>query len=654
MFNKLLSNLPFNPSLIDQVSFYAKRLHKEAGVRRAGFALIALAMVVQLFAVLSPAQASLSCDPSNNDIIQCGFKTKAEAVSYCQQNTRGFGTILLYHGLTCDKLATAEDTSINTRAMGNRLMSVGRKPFNKPGEYAQQIPGIGTPNDYVYWRPLSSWGSFTTRVLKTSTNDGQTVMVMFECGNLVRLNDFQLKQPTPDSDLKVAKSNSPTGEVRSGDIIDYTLAYSNKGGDAAFFSVNDILPDNVTLVSTSQGSWAMEQNGKNLKWHNNAPPFYVFGNTDAFGTPGFVFVKVRVNDRVPGGTTLCNRAYVQDVPKGGSSARNSSEVQVCNTVVVTCPGGQILGNDGLTCEEVPVPDAVCTSLIALPVNGDKTHKKFKFASKATTVNGATIKSYSYDFGDGSKKINTSTSLEDSVDHEFSQVKTYDVKVTVQSSVADKPTLTCQTKAVVQPEDKSPTTSVKKAAANITKKIADANNTTAAPGDVIEYTLTTTNISDVDYNGAVLQPEDLGDVLEYATLDMNTLQGGVFDQETKTLSWNGKVDIKGGESIKKVFRVTVKNPIPSTPSPDTTNKSRGDLVMHNCYGRESCIDIKLPGTPVKTIEQTTTTLPNTGPGTSLLIGFFTVTIVGYFFARSRLLATELDLVKSEYTTANGGY
>ena len=34
MFKKLLSNLPYNPSLIGQVSFYAKRLHAEEKIRR--------------------------------------------------------------------------------------------------------------------------------------------------------------------------------------------------------------------------------------------------------------------------------------------------------------------------------------------------------------------------------------------------------------------------------------------------------------------------------------------------------------------------------------------------------------------------------------------------------------------------------------------
>lgn len=651
MFNKLLRNLPFNPSLIDQVSFYGKRLSKEAGIRRAGFLLIAMTMALQVFATMAPAQASLACDPSNNDILQCGFKTKTEAIDKCNAATgqgREFRIILLYHGITCEKLSTATEKTISTRDYNNRLRSVGRKAFNKPGEYSQNIPGVGN----VYWRPLSSWGSFSTKVLQTQTNDGQLVMVMFECGNLIRLDDFVLKQPAPDSELSVAKSNSPTGNVKSGDTIKYTLAFSNKGGDAAFFSVHDILPKDVTFVSANAGNWAIDNKAPHLSWNNNIPPYYVFGNTTAFGTPGFITVTVRVNDRVPTGTTICNTAYVQDVPKGTSTIRKSSEVQACNTIVVTCPDGQFLSDNGYTCEQAIIPDAVCTSLTPEEKLDDKSHKSYKFTTLASTVNGAKIESYTYNFGDGSSKVEKTADIKNVVEHTYSTAKTYDVTVVVKTSVDNKPSLTCRAKAVVRPEDKNPVLSISKKARNITQNIGDANGTTARAGDVIEYSLLTKNISDVDDKNATLQPEDLSDVLEYANLDMNTLEGGTFDAEHKVLAWNGDIEIKAGQTVTKTFRVTVKDPIPSTPSPDTTNRSAGDLTMHNQYGNTS-VDIKLPTTPVKTAEQINTALPKTGPGSSLLIGFVTMTIVGYFFARSRLLAKELILVKETFAETGGG-
>lgn len=644
MFNKLISNLPFNPSLIDQVTFYTKRLSKEAGIRRLGFAFIVLTMVVQTFAVLKPAEAGVACDPSNNDIVQCGFGSKAEAVSLCQNNKQNFGTILLYHGITCEKLKTADEQMVSSTAKGNQLISVGRKPFHKRGEYSVNIPGVGN----LYWRPLSSWGNFSSKMLVTHTDDGQLVMVMFECGNLVTLKDFKLQQPQPDSDLKIVKTNNPTGDVKAGDEIEYTLAYTNKGGPAAFFSVNDILPSQVSFVSSRQGNWALENKEPNLKWHNNTPPFYAFGNTDAFGTPGFIFVKVKVNSGVPSGTTICNRAYLQDVPKGGTTPRNSSETQVCNTVVVECPYGQILKDDRVTCEEVKVPDAVCVSLTAQPESNDKTNKKFIFTAKASVVNDAKIKSYTFDFDDGPTVTKDSDNLDYNIHHEFDVPKTYHATVKVSSTVDDKPALTCEVKVVVNPKDEEPALSIKKAAANLTRHQDDANNKTAHAGDIIEYTLTTTNITNVDYKDATLYTEDLNDVLEYATLDLNSLDGATFDAKTNSLAWNEKITIKAKDSVVKKFKVTVKDPIPSTPRPKTRgNRSSGDLVMENWYG--NTITIKLPKTPIKTAETINSDLPHTGPGESLMIGFLVMTFVGYFFARNRLMVKELTIVKNEYTS-----
>ena len=74
MFKKLLANLPFNPGLAEQLSFYTKRLNQETAVRRLGFAMVGLAFLVQLFAVMYPAQNSLASSP--NDVLD-GITNKA-------------------------------------------------------------------------------------------------------------------------------------------------------------------------------------------------------------------------------------------------------------------------------------------------------------------------------------------------------------------------------------------------------------------------------------------------------------------------------------------------------------------------------------------------------------------------------------------------
>lgn len=58
-FKRLLGNLPFNPSLIGKVAFYAKHLKREAAIRRLGFIFIALAVFIQTVAILNPPKASV-------------------------------------------------------------------------------------------------------------------------------------------------------------------------------------------------------------------------------------------------------------------------------------------------------------------------------------------------------------------------------------------------------------------------------------------------------------------------------------------------------------------------------------------------------------------------------------------------------------------
>jgi uncharacterized repeat protein (TIGR01451 family) len=181
-------------------------------------------------------------------------------------------------------------------------------------------------------------------------------------------------------------------------------------------------------------------------------------------------------------------------------------------------------------------------------------------------------------------------------------------------------------------------SIHKAASNITAKIADANDTTANPGDVITYTLSAQNTGKADVKGFVFQ-EDLNDVLDYA--DITDLHGGTMNTN-KSVSWPAQT-IKAGKTASHQITIKVKDPVPQTPAaPGDPNHF--DLVMTNVYG--DTINIKLPGSPAKTIEGAAATLPNTGPGTSLMVAAAIVIIGGYFYGRARLLADESSLAVQE--------
>lgn len=179
----------------------------------------------------------------------------------------------------------------------------------------------------------------------------------------------------------------------------------------------------------------------------------------------------------------------------------------------------------------------------------------------------------------------------------------------------------------------------KTATNQTQQIADANDTMAKAGDVILYTLYAKNTGKGTVKAFVMQ-ENLNDVLDYA--DVTDWHGGTFDKANGIVSWPAK-DIAAGATLSNQITVKVKNPIPQTPA-STSDPAHFDLVMTNVYG--NAINIKLPGGTIKVIEAQTTSLPNTGPGTSLAIAAAIVVFAGYFYGRSRLLAKESILAIQE--------
>jgi uncharacterized repeat protein (TIGR01451 family) len=181
MFALLLSNLPFSPSLIVQVSFYAKRLKQEAAIRRLGFIMIGLGMLVQMFAVLYPAEPTLAA--SNNDILRGGFSSKQAAVDKCKLNEAGFATILRHFGVSCEALAASSKRNIRSTDYDKQLYSLGRVPYGKPGEISINIAKAGT----FYMRPLWVWdraGHTNYSALSGTRADGTPFMILYNCGDI--------------------------------------------------------------------------------------------------------------------------------------------------------------------------------------------------------------------------------------------------------------------------------------------------------------------------------------------------------------------------------------------------------------------------------------------------------------------------------------
>jgi len=174
------------------------------------------------------------------------------------------------------------------------------------------------------------------------------------------------------------------------------------------------------------------------------------------------------------------------------------------------------------------------------------------------------------------------------------------------------------------------------ATNITQN-SDATTVVANAGDIIRYTLTTKNVSSssIDYQVS----DQLDDVLEYAdVIDTGggTLNGG-------TITWP-VTSISAGATLTETFMIRVKNPIPSTPI-GVTDIYSFDLRMDNIYGNDVHITVHTP--LAKTIEKTSNSLPDTGPGIVTLIVLLVAGFVLFFYFRNRQLMLEVKHLRNDY-------
>jgi len=194
MFEKLLSLVPYNPSLTHQLAFYSRRMREEASIRRIGLVFLVLTFFVQFFAVLSPPQATLAS--GDNDMITGGISSAADAERICLSGAKGYSKIVHYFGLTCKAIGSAPDTCLHNGA--RNYYSMGWKPVGAiyNGKVTNDTPyaisGVGT----LWARKMDIWNQPHDptcgagggwHVLRLHNSDGREFYVMFDCGNLVSI-----------------------------------------------------------------------------------------------------------------------------------------------------------------------------------------------------------------------------------------------------------------------------------------------------------------------------------------------------------------------------------------------------------------------------------------------------------------------------------
>jgi hypothetical protein len=650
MFRKLVSNLPFNPSLLGTVAFYAKRMRQEESLRRLGFAFVALAMFIQVFAVVAPPEKSLAY---SNDYIINGLRTRDDILRAWDGQTSDQNVAAIYSrfGLTREDIAalplypnaTLRSDSADYWTIGRTSLSAVSKAGQIQQVYKDSEVPVIAGDSTVYLRQLRAWdivNPYNSYKAFQGTKNGQPFWILVDCGNFTKVGMLNLTEPALE--LRKTIDGGPR-TLKPGDNFAFRFEYRNSVPDSQPVQ-NAVLNDEFDLdkfeIIRTSPAIQLVGNGRQI-----ALPLGSVSYTPHFNTA--LIVSVRLKTNLPNGTKACNAAKLSadnaaDAWSGGST--------LCITVITPCPLDSGITSTDPAC----INPVLACNLSNSAVN--RTTKEFTLKTSLSSSNPAYTKvlGYVYDFGDGSSVITKpSNAYEDAITHTYKDGKytaTVVVNYRVGSTAGAQTDGSVACSASIESEPDKPLTS-SKSVRNVTQNL-DATQTpssTAKAGDTVEYTLITRNSYDYDRTN-INVADYIGDILDYATLDKAylTQQGGTYNQESKTLAWSDQ-SIKANSELSNKFRVQLKNPLPSTnqPSPMTT---AFDCIISNKFGNQ--LDIKVDCPLPKSAEYITQTLPKTGPGTSLLIGFVATSIIAYFFMRSRLLAEELELIRTDFAQTGG--
>lgn len=185
--------------------------------------------------------------------------------------------------------------------------------------------------------------------------------------------------------------------------------------------------------------------------------------------------------------------------------------------------------------------------------------------------------------------------------------------------------------------------VSKTAKNISQGNVDATTTVAKEKERVTFTLTAKNTGGTAKD--FVFEDNIGDALEYSKLVDNG--GGTYNEQTRILSWPS-VSLKPGEEQVRAFTVQILDEIPATPQ-GISDRSSYDCKIENAFFEKYVfISVNCP-TP-KVIEQVVPELPKTGPGENILFAGIILSIVTFFYLRSRQLGTEVRLIRRD---VNGG-
>lgn len=295
MFKKLVSNLPFSPTTIDQVAFYVQRLKQEKSIRRLGLVLIVFSMCIQLFAAMVPPEKSLAA--SDNDVIPGGVTSLTELKTAYDSKT-DVKALYDHFGLIGSSFtsSTVQDTTFDFqqhRADGSQI--VGRVNLDSTDDI--YVGKLGDTNFYsrgVGDTPGSAAAYYFDK-RKGTDNTFYYLWVLKDSGNLIYqpadgqtpvtacTTDANCPVPTRSKTAqnltqKLDPATTLLTKAMPNDVIEYTLTTRNEeAADKKGYVIEDYIGDlldyaDVDLAFLSQQGGTYSAATKKVSWANQTLP----------------------------------------------------------------------------------------------------------------------------------------------------------------------------------------------------------------------------------------------------------------------------------------------------------------------------------------------------------------------------------------------
>lgn len=656
MFKKIVSALPFNPEAAYQLRFYLNRLHQEESLRRLGLIFTVLAIMVQAFAIFAPARTTLASSPNN---LIYGASTKQSVVNALKSGRDTYGRadireIFNYYGISLSDVESSTTTTVKSRERS--YVTTGRG-HSSGLDTAVQIPGTPTT---IYERSLNVWdivnyencyNAITGMASADGILKGRRFWVLLGncgttnggCGNIT----FETlpKNPSPE----IIKNATGNTSVIPGDTVSYRINFRNKGQAAMNnIAIKDSLAQEFEYLSyTSNISMNFVKSNQLLEWRTSI--------LQPSQTWHEIIINLKVRSITDVKKKVCNSASFSSI-NTSQIATTNSDSERCIIINNACPGTNLPIPDGditkcvIECSDgtkvtydnpnnCPKPEAICESLKVTdkPAWNKRTYEVKLVLTRFAELNSARLLIDDREAKDFGKITKTGTYT---YTHTYQKAGSSTVRVSATPKSGTKYSTgpSCELNdSITAP---NVLISLKKNVSNLTQKVADANNTVARGGDELEYSLTVSNNGGIQAENYVIDSDNLNDVLEYA--DLTSYNDAIYDKTNQRLTW-AATTIPANESVVKKFVVKVKSPIPSTP-PALSDQTSYDYKLRNVFGNEVVINLGRPAAGVA--YQTVNSLPNTGPGESILLSALGFIIIGYFYARSRLISKEISIVNNE--------